>query len=142
MNSTDNSHPTPKNNGSPHEHRHNFLEILFTVISGILLAALLGYLGYRATFRESKPDLTISKGTAYSGREFQTLPVDVENHGDMAARNVDIRATVSGTDGSDIDAETTIDWVPGLSKKQGEVVFPKATDIANVKLTITGYGIP
>lgn len=133
---------------SHYDRRMNRTEMVFTVLSSILLFALIIYLAVRAFHPESKPDIVLKATESSGGQAFNTLTVKVENLGDKAAQNVLIRGEVfNGNDSTTAsqgraEAETILDWLPGKSTEEVYLVFPKERDLKNVNLTVTGYSIP
>jgi uncharacterized protein (TIGR02588 family) len=126
---------------SEHEGAPDWLEKAATVIAGLLLTAIVGFLAWDGFHDNSPAALTaISAGMGEVRGESRYIPVTINNTGDEAVRDVGIsvESTASGTK---VESEFEIDWLPGRSKRDGVAVLPRDA-VGPFKATVKGYVIP
>ena len=126
---------------SEHEGAPDWLEKLATVVAGIMLAVIVGFLAWDGFHTNTPAAVTaVSSGTGEVRGESRYFPVTVENAGDEAVRDVAI--SVEGTaDGAKVEGEFQIDWLPGRSKREGVAVLPKNA-VGPMRASVKGYAIP
>jgi uncharacterized protein (TIGR02588 family) len=126
---------------SEHEGAPDWLEKLATVIAGIMLVVIVGFLAWDG-FHENTPAAVtaVTSGTGEVRGESRYLPVTVENAGDEAVRDVMISVEATA-DGAKVEGEFQVDWLPGQSKREGVAVLPKNAT-GPMRATVKGFGIP
>jgi uncharacterized protein (TIGR02588 family) len=114
----------------------NELEWAVFAIGLLLVAGILGYLGYKIfTHQPSPPDLQVE----YSSSPTETAPyryhVVVKNNGGETAEEVSIELVLEGDSATIEKAELQLPFVPQASKREGWVNFSKNPDTADTIMT-------
>lgn len=135
-------------NSSNDEHREqddrrNITEELFTVFSVLLIISVCGYLGFQSFGIPTPPVFSVETSYPLPRGDLIAVEVYVKNSGEEAAKAVHVTAEMTGNNSQPVDAEATLDWLPGNSKRRVTMVFPGdvvTTTLPNVK--IKGYEQP
>lgn len=99
--------------------RKNGLEWSVFAFSLLLIAGVLGFLGYHALQEsDAPPSFHIELGPAQQRDSLYALPVVVHNTGDQTAAGVHVVVKSGGE-----EAELVFDYVPRHSQRQGTVSF-------------------
>jgi uncharacterized protein (TIGR02588 family) len=127
---------------SNEEQRGSILEKLFTILSALLLLFITGYLLVQS-FRDSKPPMFEVQVSVPAARgDFTAVAVLVDNTGDDAAKAVQVRGEAPGADQQPVEAEATMDWLPGKSRRHVTLLFPPDADVSKLEVKIVGYEEP
>jgi uncharacterized protein (TIGR02588 family) len=122
--------------------RQNWLEWAVLVVSGAVIAALVGYLAITAVSTPSPPAISIlgHLDEARSTDVGWELPVTVRNEGGEAAALVAIEGTATVA-GEVETSEVEIDLLGPGTKADLVLVFSEAPD-GEVHLRLVGYRLP
>jgi uncharacterized protein (TIGR02588 family) len=126
-------------NDDPHE--PDWLERTATIVSALLVAALLALLLWDATREHAPAELTATAGKDHPVGMQHYLAVSVENAGDRAARDVEVSVSLTAADSTD-EATFVIDWIPGKSTRHGTAIFPRDPASGKVTATVKGFAEP
>ena len=126
-------------NDEPHE--PDWLERTATIVSALLVAALLALLLWDATREHAPAELTAKAGKDHPVGTQHYLAVSVENPGDRAARDVEVTVSLTAADSTD-EATFVIDWIPGKSTRHGTAIFPRDPAGGKVTATVKGFAEP
>ena len=127
-----------KEQGGERERKADWLEIAATIFSGLLLIALLSFLIWDGVHENRPAAVTaVSGGDGEIRGESWYVPVTVENAGDEAVRDVAI-AVETTANGQKVEGEFEIDWLPGMSKREGVAVLPKEARGQALKANVKG----
>ena len=120
----------------------NALEWVVFGISCALVSATITVLAiHAASWQERPPELAAKIGEPQLKDGVVIVPVEVTNHGDIAASEVQIEvARIAG--GSDQLASVTLDFVPRHGTRKGQVSFPDATETGVIRIVGTGFAEP
>lgn len=136
----DNNNPKDGRNGNGE--RAGTIEKIFTVISGILIVAITIYLGKESLAKQTPAAFVLKPSDPIERGDFKAIDVYIENTGDQAAKAVNLTGEVLGSDGKPIEAEATLDWLPGRSTRRATLIFPPDAPTTSPQLEITGYEEP
>lgn len=115
--------------------KRNWLEILVTGISAILVIGIFGVLIHRLIYEEqTPPDLVISVGTPVKASENFIVSINVENKGTTTAENVKIEVTDNNE-----QALLEFDFIPGGSTVTGWATFSVVPDATRLKARVLGF---
>ena len=120
----------------------NALEWAVFGISFVLVAATIVVLAmHAASWQERPPELSAKLGEPELKDRMVTVPVEVTNHGDVAASAVEIEVvrTVGGTENR---ARVLLDFVPRHGTRRGRVSFPDATEAGELRIAGTSFAEP
>lgn len=119
----------------------NWLEWGITLISGVLVVFVLGFLVYQMIYeKETPPNITVVLGTVSQKDNAYAIPVEVTNKGTQTAENVIIE--IIHDDGSQEISQITFPYLPRQSSADGWVVFSENPNLENLKIHVLGYGVP
>lgn len=122
--------------------RAGVIEKAFTVFSILLLVCTVGLL-LAETFQEDKPPaFSIEALKPAQSGDLIAVSVIIHNTGDETAKAVQVRAEVPVGEGERIEAEASLDWLPGGSKRRVTLLFPPKTKLDSMKVMIVGYEVP
>ena len=122
------------------EERPGHLETEFTIISIILILAAVAYLAYHAWAPKSEPGFEITSHPAVKYGEFDHVRVDVKNTGDLPAKSVEVYGSIKTSD-EPMEAEASLDWLPGNSTRSVTLVFSDASTTPP-EIVVRGYEEP
>lgn len=129
-------------NRNRHDERSGTLEKLFTVLSLILITAIVIYLGRESLATQTPAAFILKPADPIKRGDFKAIDVYIENTGDKAAKAVNLKGEVVGPDGKPIEAEATLDWLPGRSSRRATLIFPLDAPTTTPELEIIGYEDP
>jgi len=129
---------------TPHKEAPHPLEWVIGALSGIMVAALVAYLGYRAISTDRRPpvfDLAVEEIESVGGAFH--IAISATNNGDETAADLVVSATL--TDGEQLieTGEIQFDYLPAGSTRRGAFVFrndPART--GQLRLSVLGYSEP
>ena len=128
-----------------HRERHDphWIEWLTGAVSALLVAAMIGWVGWQAMTRTaSPPDLFIAIAATGKAAAGYRVAFDIRNAGTTTAAAVTVVGTLA--DGRTVieEAQVTFDYVAAESTASGALLF--ARDPANHRLDIrpVGYTAP
>ncbi len=126
--------PTETSNPQPHNAK-NALEWTVFALSIVLISTLLVYMGIQASgHKNSPPQLKVTIGTPTKSGKMQTVPITIENSGQVTAQNVEIEIS-----SPDEKAGFTLDYVPREGHAEGFATFEKPVTKSELKGRIVGY---
>lgn len=120
----------------------NGLEWTITIISGIVVFFVLGFLVYQLIYEEqTPPDITVIFGEVKEKDGAFSIEVEGKNQGSITAENVVIEIEM----GESLEKETAqinFAFLPGKSSGKGWVIFENRPDPEKLKTKIKGYTTP
>ncbi|WP_027488059.1 TIGR02588 family protein [Allorhizobium undicola] len=125
-------------NAAPH-----WLEWVVGAVSTLVVAALIGWIGYEAvTATSAPPDLTIHKLGTDRLEAGWRVNFEIRNHAPSSAAGVEVRGEV--LDGSEPleGAEVTFDYVPAHSRARGALIFTHDPKDKTLRLSAVGMTEP
>ena len=118
-------------------------EYLLGAIGALLVSATVIYLALDAKNDPSTPpDLVVTATRIAPGTATYVVEVSVENSGSETAAAVLIRGELKQGDAVVEDAEATLDYVPGHSRRQAGLVFTRNPAQYRMELRAVGYDVP
>lgn len=117
-------------------------EMIFTVISLVLIAGLLGYLTFQSLTDQTPPQFEIEASAARVAGDFKMVDVYISNGGHEAAKSLMVQGEAVGRDNETVTAEATMDWLPGHSRRRVTLVFPAEIMTSVPEIMVVGYEEP
>lgn len=111
----------------------DWVERLATIISAVLVVAVVAVLVWDAVHPDRPAALDASTGTPHAVGRHWHVPIIVRNSGDVAAQEVNVSVSLQHPDTTVRDIDIRIDWLPGRSERAIDAVF--AVDPSRGKLT-------
>lgn len=111
----------------------DWVERLATIISAVLVVAVVAVLVWDAVHPDRPVSLDVSTGTPTAVGRHWHVPIVVRNSGDVAAQEVNVSVSLQHPDTTVRDIDIRIDWLPGRSERAIDAVF--AVDPSRGKLT-------
>jgi uncharacterized protein (TIGR02588 family) len=135
--------PRQPDEQKPEQERTSKTETIFTIFSVILIVLAASYLVVQSLGTPAPPAFTTELSYHLPRGNHAAVDVFIKNTGDEAAKAVHVSGEVAGTDGTPVEAEATLDWLPGNSTRKVTLLFPtdKVTT-ATPEIHITGYEEP
>ena len=120
----------------------NALEWVVFAMSSALVIAMIAVLVMTAIGWEGRPpDLAAKLGEPELKDGVVTVAVEVTNHGDIAASDVEIEV-VRSAGGEEQSSNVVLDFVPRHGTRRGQVSFPDATEVGSFKVAGIGFAEP
>jgi uncharacterized protein (TIGR02588 family) len=120
----------------------NALEWAVFGISSVLVAATMAVLlMHTVSWQERPPELAAKLGEPGLKDRIVTVTVEVTNHGDVAASEVEVEIARSAGS-SEQRASVLLDFVPRHGTRRGQVSFPDATEAGELRITGIGFAEP
>jgi uncharacterized protein (TIGR02588 family) len=120
------------------------LEKVATLVSGLLIAALLSVLIWDAAHPDTTAafDVRAAKATAIGA--MYRVPVTVHNTGDQSAKGVVVHVELTAADTTVAETDVTIDWLPGRSTRDAVALFRRSDGQSSdaVSAEVRGYAVP
>ena len=117
----------------------HWMEWVNGLVSALLIATLIGYVGWNALTEELKPPEFAIEAT---GMERVTggyrITFDIENRANSTAAAVIVRGELLRGEESVETVDVTFDYVPGESQSSGAILF--TTDPGSARLTLRAVG--
>ena len=117
----------------------HWMEWVTGLVSALLIATLIGYVGWNALTEELKPPEFAIEAT---GMERVTggyrITFDIENRANSTAAAVIVRGELLRGEESVETVDVTFDYVPGESQSSGAILF--TTDPGSARLTLRAVG--
>jgi uncharacterized protein (TIGR02588 family) len=110
----------------------DWVERLATLISALVVLAVVAVLVWDAVHPDRPPALEASSGTPKPVGRHWHVPITVRNAGDVAVQEVSVRVALERPDAAATDVDIRIDWLPGRSEREIDAVF--ATDPSRGRL--------
>jgi uncharacterized protein (TIGR02588 family) len=104
-------------------HGPDWLERLATIVSALLVLAVIAVLVWDAAHPDRPPALEASAGAPRMVGRFWHVPISVRNAGDVAVQDVAVSVTLAHPDTTVKDVDIHIDWLPGRSEREIDAVF-------------------
>ncbi len=121
----------------------HWIEWATGIVSAVLVAAMLGWVGYEAlTDKDGPPEFRIAitgTGPVSGGHRVE---FDITNLATRTAATVNVRGEILDGDRTVEDAEVVIDYVPAQSKSSGALIFREDTGGREVRMRAVGYSDP
>ena len=112
-------------------------------LGALLVAATIGYLALDAkNDDESPPDLVVSAARIIQGESGYIVEIEVDNRGTETAAAVLVRGELKQGDAVIEDAEATLDYVPGHSRRPAGLVFTNDPASYTLHLRTVGFDVP
>ncbi len=124
------------------ENHSGVLEKIFTVLSLVLLGSLCAFLVWQSFAPSLPPSFQVELGPFEKRGDYVGVEIIVSNIGDEAAKAVQVLGETTGADGEPVDAQATMDWLPGDSKRRVTLIFPADVKQENLDVRIAGYEEP
>lgn len=120
------------------------LEWVVGVVSAVIVAGILAFLGREAVFGDRRPPNLVAAVDRIEAVEGGTLIMIVlSNSGDQAAAEVAVEATIDSTDAEPLQKEISFDYVASHSVRRGAfMVEGPAPSAADIRLNVHGYVQP
>lgn len=126
-----------------HEERSSVTEKIFTVFSVILVGGLCIFLLSQSFSPPAPPAFAVETAYPINRGENTAIDVYIRNSGKQAAKAVHITGEMPGADGKPVEAEATLDWLPGNSRRQVTLLFPADVQKSgNPEIRVKGYEEP
>jgi len=113
----------------PRSEKPSDLSRIVALVSGIVIAVLVGYLTLEA-FRDGSPAviaLEIAAGEGWSEGESAYVPVDVRNSGGRTAAEIEVETRFETPDSEPVVKRTVIDFLAGGERRRFYAVGPVGT---------------
>ncbi len=125
------------------EIKKNILEWSVFAVSLVLVAGVIGYLGYdAATLGDTPPDIQVRLGTGEPRRQSFVIPIIVTNTGDETAEGVRVEVELK-RDGADAEVgEIEFPFVPRGGNREGSVAFRNDPRTGRIETRVVGYKRP
>lgn len=119
------------------------VELVVGVVSGVLLVAVLSFLGYQAvTYRDAPPALRTHVAplddTDEPPRAFE---VEVRNTGGQTAQAVQITGELTRNDRQVEQASATVRYIPPNSHREVVLLFDTDPETATISINVAGYAL-
>lgn len=121
----------------------HWIEWITGVVSALLVAGLLGWIGYEALTADRRPpDLTIrAERVERVGNGFR-VAFEIENHAATTAAAVVVRGDLLDNGETIESVELTFDYVPAQSRSAGAIIFSHDPDGREMRVRAAGYTEP
>lgn len=131
-----------ENNRRGEEEHSGTLEKIISISSLILILGITGYLAWESIQDNTPPALDVTLAEPRQQGEFVAIVVAVQNSDDDTAKAVQVRGEAPGADGKPAEAEATMDWLPGQSKRRVTLLFPTDANVSQADVKVVGYEEP
>jgi uncharacterized protein (TIGR02588 family) len=112
-------------------------------VSAALLAALVAVIALQIPGKHTPPAPTVTQsGPVRAAQGSYFVPVEVENRGEATAENVQVLATFTADDGTEVVADQVVDFLAGGEVHELEFVFDEDPSGGKLEFAITGYLVP
>lgn len=108
----------------------------------LVLLALLAFLAREAMAPPTPPDLVARVDSVSRGTSGWLAHVRVHNRGRATAVSVTVEGALVTAAGDTLRSETTLDYVPGLSRRGGGLLFDQDPRLGKLELRVAGYQEP
>ena len=128
-----------------HRERHDphWIEWLTGILSGILIAALLAWVGWEAfTRKATPPDLSVTIGTTQKLTSGHSVAFDIHNSATTTAASVTVIGRLREGDRVIEEAHVIFDYVAAESKSTGAMLFQNDPAGRTVDIRPAGYTDP
>ena len=120
----------------------NALEWVVFGMSSALVVAMIAVLVMTAIGWQGRPpELAAKLGDPVLKDRIATVVVEVTNHGDIAASDVEIEVA-RRVGGEEKSASVVLDFVPRHGTRRGQVSFPDAIEAGEFRITGIGFAEP
>lgn len=125
------------------EIRPHWIEWFTGVLSSCLVLAIMGWILFEATTSSDRPPELSAKVVATEAvSPGWRVMIQVENRGDQAAADVDVKATLRSEDMQLEEAEVTFDYVAAGSTSRGAMIFVNNPANGLLKIVPTSFTEP
>ncbi len=120
----------------------NALEWTVFGLSALLVLTMIVVLAVEAAGWQGRPPaLAATLGEPEFKDRIVTVAVEVTNHGDIAASEVEVEI-VQSSGGRERRACVLIDFVPRQGKRRGQVSFPDSLESGDIRIVGIGFAEP
>jgi uncharacterized protein (TIGR02588 family) len=140
--SEDRNESEADDHGAQDEGPPSWLERAATIVSALLVAAMLGVLIYDSTRDAAPPAFETKIGTIDTIGGNLRVPVELRNTGDEAGHNVLLHIELRSADSVIAESDLTIDWLAGRSKHDAVGFFEKPALPFKAQAGVRGYSEP
>lgn len=118
-------------------------ERTFAACGAAFLVAVIGYIGwYAAAHGDARPELAVGLiKVSPVGQQYAAF-FQMTNHGHATAAGVVVEGELRRGDVTIERAETTLDYVPGRSRREGALLFTQDPNAFTLLLSAKGYHDP
>lgn len=118
-------------------------EWIAAALGAAFLIAVIGYLGWRSAARERTPAaISVSALSVTRAGERYVVRFEAHNQGDATAAGAVIEGRLSRGTETIEEAEVTLPYAPGRSKREGALIFENDPGAFRLVLSATGYHDP
>lgn len=118
-------------------------EWLTFTVSALLLSLVVALIVVQIPGEHAPPaPVATQAGAVRAERGEFFVPVDVENKGEETAQNVQVLATLTAADGTEIVADQLVDFLAGGEVERVEFVFDDDPREGELEITVSGYSVP
>jgi len=125
-----------------HENRSGLLEKIFTILSLIAILAMTAYLAKESFGTPPPAAFEVKVASPQLRDEFTAVEVYIKNTGEQAAKAVNIRGEIYIDQKKPLEAEATLDWLPGNSQRMVTLIFAGDQTTTSPKVQVLGYEEP
>ncbi|WP_337063326.1 hypothetical protein [Kineococcus sp. G2] len=118
------------------------LERVLGAVGAVLLAALLGFLGYQASTRDGDSRVLVDLVAVERTPAGFVTTVEVTNGGGETARSVQVHGEIVRNGTTVSQASATVPYVPADSRRRAVLVFGADPAGADLRLRAVGYVAP
>ena len=130
----------------PHAHRSRLVAWAEWAVAALGAAFVLGAVGYLTwsglTRRGGPPDVSLSLISVVSSERSHTVLFEARNEGDATAAGLVVEGRLLQDGRTVEEAETTLDYLPGLSTRKGGLIFAHDPAAYQLSLSARGYHDP
>jgi uncharacterized protein (TIGR02588 family) len=120
----------------------DWLERLATILSALLVLAVVGVLVWDAAHPDRPPALDAAAGTPHRVGRSWHVPINVRNAGDVAVQDVAVSVTLEHPDTTVKDVDIHIDWLPGRSEREIDAVFAVDPSRGKISAAVQSFDEP
>ncbi|MBP1852320.1 TIGR02588 family protein [Rhizobium halophytocola] len=133
---------TTRNGIHTEDHEAHLVEWITGAVSGLLVAALIGWIGWQAVTASAEAPYFMVDGvrTTKIGDGWR-VEFAVHNKANTTAAGVVVEGTLKTGETAETD-QVTLDYVPGQSETTGGLMFSSDPAKAALKIRVAGYTEP
>jgi uncharacterized protein (TIGR02588 family) len=113
-------------------------------VGAVAILSLIAFFIFQGMVEEKAPaDVVIQQQPVVQVQGGYLVPIQMRNLGGNTAEGLEVEGTLKGRAGTTIEtSETTIEYLPPYSKKEGGLFFTKDPRQYNLELRPKGYEVP
>lgn len=118
-------------------------EWIIAAVSTLLVFGAIGFIFYRAVTEDPvTPRISVQVDTIVQTESGYAVEFWARNHGDATAKGLSVEGQLVGDTGVLFTRSTTLDFVPGESRRRGGLFFPVDPRRYELRLYPVGYDRP